>query len=1168
MSLQRQLEASIAALEAQRSILGDETVDAALGPLRARLRDLESMAAPAGERELKQVTILFLDVVGSTELGQQFDPEDVHVILGEALKRFSNAIEEQGGRVLKHVGDGLMAAFGVDIADEFDPKRAVRAGLAALAEAKRYRETVRASHGVSDFRVRVGVNTGDVLLSRGAAPDVHGDAVNIAARMEKTAPVDGLRIGEATYRQTRGLFDVVEDAPQRIKGVTEPVRSYLVLGERPRALRTIVRGVEGVETPLVGRDTELAQLKQAFGALASGDAPAPVTIIAEPGVGKSRLLNEFVNWVDTRPERCQLFRGRAQPQSVDRPFSLLRDILAWRFEIADSDSTATARDKLERALLALFDGEVQKVELIAQLLGFDPPQNRRARAARSNQMVRERAFEAAGDVFARASKMRGESAVVVLDDMHWADDGSLDFFSGLASAPLLLITAARPELDRRRPGWPAPGHVRIDLRALDSGASDELARALLSKLENAPPALRQQLARTSDGNPFFMEETVKMLIDEGAITVAGDKWRVAQERLDTMKAPTTIVGVLQARLAGLSPAERATLQQASVIGHEFWDTALAAVSGGEAEHLDALLRRELVFRHPESAIEGARQYSFKHHVLRQVVYDSFLKRAKREAHRRAGEWFADLSGRRGEFLGVTAMHYENASEHRLAMSYARRAGEHACRATAYADAARLFQMAIDCARKSEGVDAAESIEMNLALADAQRRGGDTLGAMATALQAAEAARATGSPQMFADAALAYEAARWRPGLPSEPSIALLNEALGRLPETDSPDRSRLLFNLARAYGFTTEHAKAVELGRAGVDMARRLGDDDLLCDGLEHAAMAMLKSPEALEERLAMNREQLALARRLGNESGATIAYECMGINLVYLGDAAAYDEMASQFQEQARRLGQPHHAYVAALGKAMRALLRGEFSEAPVLAREAFAVGSRIGGSDAEGVYALQMFTLHRELGKLNAVAPVLKLLESEGNMSFWGPGLALLYAEIGDAVAASQLLKRLAADDFATVPRDDLWLTSSAFIADACALAEEAEIAESVRPMLLDWSGQNVVCGPNAVCYGPVDRLLGVLDRTMGNWRRGSEHFEAAMELAKRLHSDPVHIRTACDYADLLLREGTEAAKHRCAGVLRDIEADAARLGMAGLAARAADLGARLGDVSRRLN
>ncbi len=686
----QRLQAAVAALEAQRATLGDAVVDLALSGLRAELAALTAAPAP---QALKQVSILFLDVVGSTTLSQQLDPEDVSAVMDGLLARGTAIVEAHHGRVLQYAGDNLLAAFGAAEAHEDDAERAVRCGLALLALGRRAGNEVRAAHGHDGFDVRVGIHTGGVLLGGGvdAEGTIRGMAVNVAARMEQTAPAGALRISHDTYALVRGLFDVLAQPPLQVKGVDEPVRSYLVQRAKPRSFRIVNRGIEGVATRMIGRDAELARLQQAFLQLFSQPGFRALTVVADAGLGKSRLLTEFEAWAEARPERFLAFRGRAMPHTLGQPFGLLRDILAWRLQIQDDDSLEAARAKLEAGIVPLFaaddgpDLAEAHAHVLGHLIGIEYRDSRHVRGILDDpRQIRSRALHTATQLLRRVADAAGAPAVLLIEDLQWADAESLDFLEQLGDSQrdmaLLLLGFSRPGLFERRPDWGQrlPGHDSLTLLPLDADESRRLGEELLQRLPAVPPALQALLSRAAEGNPFYMEELVKMLIDQGAIRTGDEAWQVDTERLQATQVPATLTGVLQARLDGLPAAERLALQEASVIGPVFWDQALQALDGAAADTLPALLRRALVRPRADAPAAGLREFAFHHALLHQVTYALVLKRVRRELHARLAHWFSGLSGlRANDFLAVTAEHYERAGDDANAAEFHARAAEHA-----------------------------------------------------------------------------------------------------------------------------------------------------------------------------------------------------------------------------------------------------------------------------------------------------------------------------------------------------------------------------------------------------------------------------------------------------------------------------------------------------------
>ena len=692
---QQQLEAGIRALEAQRALLGDAVVDAMLALAQAKLAALRGIASSSEPTQaLKQVSILFLDVVGSTTLAQHLDPEAVSAVMDGALARGTTIVETHRGKVLQYAGDNILAAFGTEASAEDDAERAVHCGLALIEFGKMLGEEVLATHGHAGFNVRVGVHTGGVLLGGGvdAEGTIRGIAVNIAARMEQTAPAGALRISHDTYSQVRGMFEVNAQEPLAAKGVDSPIQSYLVTRAKPRNFRITTRGIEGVATKMIGRDAELEVLQTAFKRLFEGRRFAAVTVVAEAGIGKSRLLYEFEAWSEARPESFFLFRGRATPQTRTQAFGLLRDILAWRFQITDDDSIAAARKKMEDGIVPLFihddgpDLAEGHAHLLGHLIGIEWKDSRHIKGILEDpKQIRNRASHAAAQFFRRFSAPDGR-LILQLEDLHWADGESLDFLNYLSEVnrdvPLLVLSFTRPTLFERRSDWSSTAgtNQRIDLQPLGEDLSRLLVNELLKKLPEIPAALRELLTSSAEGNPFYMEELLKMLIDQGAIQT-GEPWKVDADRLRVTKVPPTLTGVLQARLDGLPAPVKRALQQASIVGAVFWDQALAAVEAKAAEQLPALVQRKLTLPRADAQLEGLREYAFSHQVLHQVTYDTVLKRHKREGHARVAQWLASLieqaSLRAGDFLGLAAEHFEQAGDEDNAAEFHTRAAEHA-----------------------------------------------------------------------------------------------------------------------------------------------------------------------------------------------------------------------------------------------------------------------------------------------------------------------------------------------------------------------------------------------------------------------------------------------------------------------------------------------------------
>ncbi|NUO72004.1 MAG: AAA family ATPase, partial [Frateuria sp.] len=482
--------------------------------------------------------------------------------------------------------------------------------------------------------------------------------------------------------------------PLAVKGIDDPVRSYLVAAATTRGFLDAGRGLDGVSTRMVGRSAELSALQDVFRAMLArqgGEARAAVvTVVGDAGIGKSRLLREFDAWMQARRDAIHLFRGRATPQMQYQPFGLLRDILVRRFQITDGDGTEVALGKLEAAIVPLFLGDdgaelaEGHAHVLAHLVGIDTASRHLGGVRDNAKQLRNRAFHVGAQLLRRLVSRDGRPAVLELEDLHWADNETLDFLDYVAAVDrdvaLLVLASTRPQLFERRSDWTGSErvHLRVDLAPLDKTGSRMLADELLQKLPDVPSVLRELVTGGAEGNPFYMEELVRMLVDQGAIQT-GPAWTLNAERLLVTRVPPTLSGVLQARLDGLPADERSTLQAASVIGPVFWEKALLAIDSRAARTLPSLVARGLVLRQGDAAPEGLHDHAFRHQLLQQVAYDTLLKRPRRELHGKVARWLAEGHDARGsgDLLGITADHFERAGDRANATEFHARAAAHA-----------------------------------------------------------------------------------------------------------------------------------------------------------------------------------------------------------------------------------------------------------------------------------------------------------------------------------------------------------------------------------------------------------------------------------------------------------------------------------------------------------
>lgn len=712
------LKKAIDAQEGMRSVLGDAVVETTLMVLRDQLSELERQATQQDavtQARRKLVTVLFADVAGFTAFSENRDAEDVANLVNRLWSRADRVIQEHGGYIDKHIGDAVMALWGTETAREDDAERAVRAAL-------RIQETFKEGAGAFPIHLKVGINSGPVLLSAIGTQGEYtamGDTVNTASRLVYAASGGETLISHDTYELVRGVFDVQKQIPITVKGKSAPLQTYIVQRVRPRAFRIGRRGVEGVTTRMVGREAEFQVIQSALDQCAVNRRVSVVIVKGDAGLGKSRLIYEIEAWLDLHPTKFYLFKGRADEETMSLPYRLLREVFNARFHILDSDSQAEARQKLVRGLAGTIGAEnEERAALIGELLGFDFSESAFVHGIRNDaRQIRDRSFNHIAQFFMELAL--DSPIVLLLDDIHWADNGSLELIEYLAKLeidlPLFILCTARPSSDETRANWgnSFPLCEIVTIKNLDLEASRELAGEILQNVPDPPRELVETLARNAEGNPFYLEELIKVLIEDGVIVKGEDIWQISPHRLTQLRVPATLTGVLQARLDRLPSTESDVLERAAVIGRTFWDAAVEAMrgsesaqalAGGEDVHavLSALRNKELVFPHLPSTFDTAQEFIFKHAILREVTYERVLKAKRKLYHRMAADWLIQQSGERvDEYLGLIAQHYELAGDTARAVEFLERAADQSMRLSAYREALSAAERALAILASSE-----------------------------------------------------------------------------------------------------------------------------------------------------------------------------------------------------------------------------------------------------------------------------------------------------------------------------------------------------------------------------------------------------------------------------------------------------------------------------------
>ena len=882
----------------------------------------DRLLATRGEvsHERRMVTILFCDVKGSTAMAEQLDPEEVMEIMSGAFEFLIQPIYCYEGTLARLMGDAILAFFGAPIAHEDDPERSIRAALEIVQGAGGYAAKLEREQGIQGLNVRVGINTGLVVVGE-VGSDLRveytamGDAVNLAARMEQNAPPGGILISHDTYRHVRGVFDVQPQEPLLVKGKAEPVLTYLVQRAKPRAFRVEMRGVEGIQTHMVGRQVELLALQRVFEEIIEDAETRAVTVVGDAGVGKTRLLDEFFNWFELRPETVWYFKGRAASTTQAVPYQLWRDLFAYRFQILESDSAAKAMSKFRDGMAGVL--EPDRADLVGQLVGFDF-------AAAGSEAVQALLGSPNFGQLARVylvQYFRGmvarQPAVMLLEDLQWADDSSLDLVvqlvSELADAPLLVVGAARPGLFERRPNWGEgqEAYRRLELEPLSKRASRALVQEILQKAVQVPRELRELIVDAAEGNPYYVEELIKMLIEDGVIVRGEPQWQVQVERLAKVRVPPTLTAVLQARLDALPQGEKAVLQRASVVGRLFWDRLVGELTADEDERgdvgplLGALRERELVFQREQSAFANAREYTFKHTILRDVTYETVLLKLRRRYHAQVAAWLEGHAGERlSEYLGMIAGHYELAREGAKAAEYLRRSGEEACRTNAYRDARDAFQRALQLLPAEQG---RERCALLVLLGQTWVRLGDLSAASSGLEEGLALARAERDRQTEVAALTGLGDVAWRQG-DWEAARRHLREGLALAQECgDTAGQALAAQHLARVSWLGGEYDQAEHWAQESQKWYEQAGDRQGLIAARNELGIVAVHRGE-LEQARGCLAANLALAREIGDRFRAAQALNNLGEvareQVAYEEARAYYEQCQVIFEEIGERMG------------------------------------------------------------------------------------------------------------------------------------------------------------------------------------------------------------------------------------------------------------------------
>ncbi|HLY47940.1 MAG TPA: AAA family ATPase [Solirubrobacteraceae bacterium] len=895
--------------------------------------------------------------------------------------------------------------------------------------------------------------------------------------------------------------------------------------------------------PFVGRTVELGKLR-ALLPRAAGEGRRVVLLGGEPGSGKSRLAREFA--AEAAAEGALVLYG-ACDAVVHTPYGPFAQALRHLTRVLGADEL--------REALGASGGELTRLlpDLPAQIGELPAPVKADA------DTERHRLHMIVTDLLSGIS--RGQPVVLVIEDGHWADASTLLLLRHLARAPwsgrVMIFATFRdteadvPEslsttlADLRR----ADDVLRLSIGGLsDQEVSEFVQRTSEGRLGPALEDLAQAISELTGGNPFLVCELWRSLIETGAIELVEGEVRLARP-LSELGTPESVREVVSERLTRLAPATTGLLELAATAGSQFEIDLIRRASGLDEAALVSALDEALRSGIVEELARLHRAYRFTHELVRRAVYDRMSGVRRAELHLRVGEALEAIEN--AAVLPDLAHHFSAAvplGAVDRAIEYNVRAAEVATAGLAFEEAAAMLRTALELGIE----DSRTRAEVLLELGSVAHRAGRSLDALNAFRSASEIARELNDAELVARAAIGFEDASWRPGVPEPYSVPLLEEASAALGDAPSDLRVRLLSGLARALDMQGNQERAQVVRTSAISLARRMDDRAGLAGVLTRSYWS--RGSSSLEEILEMLGEATAIGEELGDMEIRAEAISWTVPALVAVGDLAAARSVTSQLRDMAQITAQPFYQHVAEHYGSAIALGDGLLAEAEAMARRSEEAGRLLAGRDASGTYGIQMFSLRREQGRIAELAPVIRVLAGGGrDRGSWRPGFASVLAELGMDAEARRELDLIVADGLESF-RESLWLAALTYLTDAGAAIGHERIAELVYPELAPLTGSNVMIGHLVAWYGSADRYLGMLAATLGEWDQAEEHFERALDLDEASGAGTWLAHTIYEYARMLFGRGGNG--ERASELLARAEHLAASIGLGALSGRIAAL------------
>ena len=994
----------------------------------------------------------------------------------------------------------------------------------------------------------------------GRPPFLGDDTVAIISQHINTAPVAPMWHNPEVPRALEALIMRLlaknpDERPESAAALQQALKAVVdtasTVGERTvqEEANPLDRLAGGV---FVGREKEMDELRAGLEDALSGRGRL-LMLVGEPGIGKTRTSEEFATYAALR--NAQVLWGRCyEGEGAPAYWPWVQVIRSY------------VHDREPKELMSKMGPGAADIAHVVSEVGErlpglpDPP-------TLEPEQARFRLFDSITTFLKNASKR--QPIVLILDDLHWADKPSLLLLQFLArelrGARLLVLATYRDvELRRGHPLSQTLGELAregLSQRILLRGLTErDVARFIEITAGISPPeALVEAVYRETEGNPFFVNEVVRLLVADGRLE------RPEQVKSWSVTIPQGVREVVGRRLDHLSEECNRVLTIGSVIGRDFGLRTLEKVILRQAQ--DERLKGDRLLEALEEAVaarviaekrDAVEEYTFTHALIKETLYEELSTARRVRAHRQIGEVLEAADGETPDsLLPQLAYHFSEAAQGGdvdKAIDYATRAAERAMALLAYEEAAQHYERALQVLELQEPPNEGQRCELLLAMGDAQLKAGDPTKATETCEHATDIARELGVPELLARAAIAYADAMFESVTPGSGELAasMLEEALGVLGEEDSAPRVLVLARLPRAAYFVASTESKVAYARQALEIAGRIGDSALRAVALTGMHWA-LWGPENVEERLAVATEILQLAEQVGDKALAINSRVFRLSNLLELGDMPAVDAEIEAFSQLAEELRQPLLRRLPVLWKAMRAMMDGRFEDGERQALEALAIGQRAQLPGAMQQFGAQMVDLRWKQGRLQELeAPTKAYAEENPQVPAWRCALALIYSETGKEEEARAEFERLAADGFSDLPQDALWLISIAILADVCAYLGDSRRAATLYGLLLPYAARNITTAPGLTSIGSASRHLGNLATLMGRTDEAEKHFEDALEMNGKIGAPPWVALTQQWYAQMLLARDEPGDREKAVELVSQALDTAQELGMKALVER----------------